>query len=146
MLNFGQNNMATLSSNYPRGCTEEQIITVIDDLSKDILASGGNINTVLRLSPIIALGQSELQKRVLESSHLINKELHAEVKRLSDITNKNTISSEKYANASKFISLVALILSLLSIAISIYFSVQLNTESDIWRHEEINLLQKILNK
>jgi hypothetical protein len=138
--------MANIPNNYPGGCTDKQILFVIDELSNEIIISGGDINVVLRLSPIITLGQSELQKRILESSRLITNDLHVEVKKLSEVADKNTRSSEKYAKASKAISLVALFLSIVSIGISIYLSIRSDRNDNYWKRDEINLLQKMLDK
>lgn len=138
--------MASIPKNYPNGCTDEQILSVTSELSKEIIDSGGNINVVLRFSPIITVGQSELQKRILEGNRLITRDLHAEVKRLSEIADKNSASSERYAKASKIISLGALLISIFSILISIYFSIESTKETFKWRQDEINLLQRILDK
>jgi preprotein translocase subunit SecY len=100
----------------------------------------------LQLSPLIVLGQSELQKRILKNSQIVTQELHVEVKHLSDMTDKNTKSSELYSKASKEVAVVALILSAISIVISIYFSMQSSRGEDEWRHQQTSLLQGILNK
>lgn len=138
--------MATIPTNYPSGCTDEQISLSISELSKEILDSGGDINIVLRFSPIISLGQTELQKRILERNQAITVSLQTEVKRLAEITEKNIASSEKFSKSSIRISIVALFISMLAVGISIYFSIQSNQETKEWRQDEINLLQKILAK
>ncbi len=55
--------MATLPKDYPYGATDKAISTTIRELSNDVLGSGANINRVLQLTPLIALGQNELQSR-----------------------------------------------------------------------------------
>ncbi len=131
--------MTNIPSNYPNGCTNEQIISSISDLSKDILDSNANINTVLQLSPIISLGQLELHTRILNDSKSITKNLHDEVKRLVE-------SSERNEKASKRISLAALIISFFSFFLTIYFSTQSNRQNEEWQQTQIQLLQKIVEK
>jgi hypothetical protein len=55
--------MQNLKPNYPHGSTKREIETVIRDYSKQIAEDEGDINTVLQLTPIILLGQSEIQGR-----------------------------------------------------------------------------------
>lgn len=54
----------SIPSNYPHGCTDEQIRQALVDLSSELIS--GHINDVLRLSPLVAAGQSELQARIAE--------------------------------------------------------------------------------
>jgi len=53
--------MATIPANYPDGCTPEEIRTAIKDMQADLVASSYRINAVLQYSPLINLGQSELE-------------------------------------------------------------------------------------
>jgi len=138
--------MARIPLNYPTDSSNEKIIEVINELSREIIDSGANINLVLQLSPVISLGQIELQKRILENNRNITSDLHTEVSKLSKITEQNSISSKKYARASTLISIMALTISFIALGISIYFSIQDNKETEQWRSEEINLLQNILKK
>ena len=114
--------MARIPLNYPTDSSNEKIIEVINELSREIIDSGANINLVLQLSPVISLGQIELQKRILENNRNITSDLHTEVSKLSKITEQNSISSKKYARASTLISIMALTISFIALGISIYFS------------------------
>jgi hypothetical protein len=138
--------MATIPNNYPSGCSDEQIFQVINELSGEIISSGGNINEVLRSSPLISLGQAEIQKRILANNQSVTTELNAEVKRLTKISEENAKSAEKYSRASKIFSIAALIIALISVVISIFFSTQSNQTNLKWQKEQSNLLQKILEK
>jgi len=55
--------MANLYPNYPYGCTEKDISKAIKEYSDEIIASRADINKVLQFTPLIALGQGELQSR-----------------------------------------------------------------------------------
>ena len=129
--------MASIPTNYPSESTDGEINSVIKELSLEIVNSGGNINTVMQLSPIISLGQTEMQKRILDGNRSVTSELHAEVKRQSE-------SSERNEKASKRISLAAIILSVVSIAISIYFSVQSDRQNKEWQQTQTSLLQQLV--
>lgn len=138
--------MVSIPTSYPSGCTDEQIFGVINELSGEIISSGGDINLVMRFSPLISLGQAELQKRILANNQTITAELKEEVKNLTKISDKTSKSSREYAQASKRFSIAALVIALLSIAISIYFSLQANRSNLKWQKDQTNLLQRILEK
>jgi hypothetical protein len=55
--------MAKLVKEYPHGCSDKQISKAIEDYANEITASGGDINTVLRLTPLMVVGHAELQSR-----------------------------------------------------------------------------------
>ena len=110
--------MANIPKNYPSGSTDEEIYQAIKELSADVLNSGANINTVLQLTPVVNLGQNELQKRILERS------------------SKETSKLEKIAIV---IASVSIILS----AIAIYFSYQSVKSSERWENNQIELLKQI---
>jgi len=55
--------MATLSKDYPHGGSEREISKAIEDFADEITLSEGDINTVLRLTPLIVIGHAELQSR-----------------------------------------------------------------------------------
>jgi len=55
--------MAKIYEDYPHGRSEEQISKAIEDFADEITASDGDINTVLRLTPLIVIGHAELQSR-----------------------------------------------------------------------------------
>lgn len=130
-------------NNYPTGCNNEEVLIVIKGLSQEMIASGANINTVLRLSPLITAGQVELQKRILEKNHLTTAELHKETAQLKEITKQYSLSSEKFAVASRLISFLALGISILSIIVSIYFGIISNRSDKEWQVEQLKLLKEI---
>ena len=110
-----------IHKNYPSGSPDEEIFVVISDFSKRIVDSNFNINTVLQLSPAIQLGQSEIQKRILERSA------------------KETSKIQKLA-------ICIAIISLLFSFIAIYLT-YLNIRSDqVWQTNQINLLKEIEKK
>ena len=49
--------------NYPYGCGDQQISLMLREYADEISASGGNVNKVLQLAPLIVIGQAELQGR-----------------------------------------------------------------------------------
>lgn len=62
--------------NYPHGCTDEQILLVLQDINTELLRCGANVNDVLQLGPLITIGQTELQARI---SNRNSKELQAAI-------------------------------------------------------------------
>ena len=50
-------------SNYPRGCSDTQILETVQAVSAELLRRGAQVNAVLQLSPLITIGQLELQAR-----------------------------------------------------------------------------------
>lgn len=54
--------------NYPHGCTDEQILLVLQAINTELLKRGANVNDVLRLGPLITIGQTELQTRLANRS------------------------------------------------------------------------------
>jgi hypothetical protein len=60
--------VATLPANYPHGCTDDEILEGLTALGQEILQTGGEINVVLRLSPLVTIGQNELQARRAKQS------------------------------------------------------------------------------
>ena len=55
-------------SNYPRGCSDAQILETVQAVSAELLRQGAQVNAVLRLSPLITIGQLELQARLADRS------------------------------------------------------------------------------
>lgn len=55
--------MTTINSLYPHGMKDEEIEGAIKEYSAEIHSSKANMNTVLQFSPLIQLGQLELQRR-----------------------------------------------------------------------------------
>lgn len=117
--------MVSISLNYPNKSSSTEIENVIGELSREILDTGGNINVVLRYQPLISIGQAEQQKRLV--SDLIE-------------------SSKRNEKSSTKISVIALLISILSIIITIYYSHISNIQDNDWQSSQINLLQKILDK
>lgn len=52
-----------LPANYPYGCSEAQISKSLREYADQIIASDAQINTVLQLTPLIVIGNTELQSR-----------------------------------------------------------------------------------
>ena len=57
-----------IPSNYPHGCTDEQILLTLQAISTELLRRGASANDVLQLGPLISIGQSELQARLATRS------------------------------------------------------------------------------
>ena len=110
--------MAEILNNYPTGCTEEQINQIVKELSSSIVTSGGNINSVMQLAPLVQLGQNELQKRIIE---------------------KSVRNSERAANIAVGLSIFSVLLTLVAIGLA-YLSFQSDED---WKKEETQLLTSI---
>lgn len=59
--------MPTIPENYPDGCESEQIKTTIREMQNHLVQNGFQVNSVLQFSPLINLGQSELERRQNEA-------------------------------------------------------------------------------
>ncbi len=57
---------AKLYKGYPREMSNEEIVNVIKSYNEVIVGSKGDINKVLQFSPLIQLGENELQSRKIE--------------------------------------------------------------------------------
>lgn len=55
--------MATLYTNYPEGMKDGEIIKCVREYTDEIIRSGAQVNTVWQLTPLIQIGQYELEKR-----------------------------------------------------------------------------------
>jgi len=55
--------MATIDRQYPHGMKDNEIENKIKDYSEIIVGSDPNMDTLLQYSPLIQLGQNELQRR-----------------------------------------------------------------------------------
>jgi hypothetical protein len=60
--------MATIPGNYPHGSTDDEILQVMQDVTEDLARGGFDINHVLRMSPLITVGQNEMQARIARRS------------------------------------------------------------------------------
>jgi hypothetical protein len=60
--------MPTIPPNYPHGCSDDEILQVMQDVTTDLQRGGFDINHVLRISPIITVGQNEMQTRIAQRS------------------------------------------------------------------------------
>ena len=110
--------MASIPQNYPHGCKDEEISQVIKELCDDILKAGANINTVLRLTPLVELGQGEIQKRIIDRS----------------------------AKTSGRLATIAIIVATISVVMSgvaVYFSYVSITSSAVWQTEQLKILREI---
>jgi hypothetical protein len=58
----------SLSHDYPHGRTDAEILETLTALAREINRSGADINIVLRLRPLITVGQNELQARFARRS------------------------------------------------------------------------------
>ncbi len=124
--------MATIPLHYPAGCTDEQIQSFITESSKEMVSAYEDPTMIVRSNPIISLGEFELQKRIIQG-------LHSEIQKQSE-------SSKRTERSSWRISVAALILSIVSIGITIYFSHQSDTQNEAWQKTQIDLLQKLIDK
>jgi hypothetical protein len=52
-----------MPENYPYGSDEKEISSALRGYADEIIASGGDVNTVLQLAPLIVIGHTELQSR-----------------------------------------------------------------------------------
>jgi len=57
---------ATLPKEFPFGLKDDEIAAMLRDYTEEIFKDEGQINTVLVFTPLIHLGQMELQKRAAE--------------------------------------------------------------------------------
>jgi len=64
--------MATLPPNYPAGCSDDELVRLVSELNLEILKTGAKINDVMRIQPLVTIGQTELQLRM---SHRTSQDL-----------------------------------------------------------------------
>ena len=64
--------MATIYNDYPHGMKEKEIEDAIKEYSEEISAARGNINATMVYSPLIQLGQTELQSRQTKRATLLS--------------------------------------------------------------------------
>jgi hypothetical protein len=104
--------MADLPLNYPHGASDEEILQALEDLGAHILKSGGDINVVLQLSPLVTIGQNELQARQAKRS---GEQLHAAIEtfRTSSDRASRTLIRLTYVLVLLTVALVALTIVLL---------------------------------
>jgi len=55
--------MAKLYTKYPYGCSNRNLADAIREYSDEIIESRADINKVMQLTPLVTLGQNELQSR-----------------------------------------------------------------------------------
>ncbi len=60
--------MAQVPPHYPNGCTDDELTIIVRDLGSELLKHGAGINDVMRIQPLIAIGQAELQSRLIKST------------------------------------------------------------------------------
>ncbi len=61
--------MANLYKNFPHGLDDGMLLAAVNEYADAIFTSKADINVVLQLSPLVQLGQYELQKRAFERSN-----------------------------------------------------------------------------
>ena len=68
--------MATIPANYPDGSSDNEIKTAIREMQDDLASAKYSINAVLQFSPLINLGQFELERRqstaILKQSRVVS--------------------------------------------------------------------------
>jgi len=111
--------MPNLPEGFPTDCSDEKIIEVINEFSSQLRASNASINASMNYSPVIQLGQNELQRRF--------------VNRTSDTSSRLTKISIIIASLSILLSFVAIICAVASIR-----------SSHRWEDRQIKLLEKII--
>ena len=82
--------MAEVPRNYPQGCTDEQLISVISALGQELLKGGAQVNDVLRIQPLIAVGQAEIQLRLMKRQDDRLGELKAAIKAFDMASTRQT--------------------------------------------------------
>ena len=111
-------NMLNIPDNFPSRASNEEVLRVIKEVHDEIANSGFNVDKVLQLSPIIQVGQSELQTRFM---------------------NKSAETSDKLAKIAVGIAVLSLVIS----GTTIYISVLLNNEDNTVRNEQLQVLEEI---
>lgn len=84
--------------NYPSGSTDEEIHRIIKEYSQAIISSGVQINSVLQFSPIILLGQNELQKRTIEKMQKVNEKNLSTIEKIKEVNEKSLLTVEQLKN------------------------------------------------
>lgn len=82
---------------YPVSCSETELVSIIQALTTEMLNTGPNINDVLRIGPLISIGQTELQRRLADRS---SKELREAMENFRDSSAQS--SSELQEGISRF--------------------------------------------
>ena len=104
-----------ISKKFPTDLNDTEINLAIKGMSDEILNSGANINSVMQFSPLIQMGQNELQSRVLQKS----------------------------ANESSRTERIALGIAIFSVIISLTLYWLSSLSDNKWKDQELSILQKI---
>jgi hypothetical protein len=122
--------------NYPTGCTDEQLQQSIDAIYAHIVASGADINEVLRLTPLAQSGQNELTHR-----HVRRAQEEAVAAR-ADAADANT-RALAISRRSLVVSVAAAALSVALSGAAAYFAWDASTSTWRWEAKQLPILQGI---
>ena len=126
----------SLPGNFPTGSTDEEILRAVATLHERILESRGNINDVMRLTPLAQSGQNELMRRYIQRSA----DAAAETSKQSVSTNQRALTISK---RSLIVSVVAAGVSIMLSAIAAYFAWEASSSSSRWEARQVPILQGI---
>jgi len=121
-----------IPENYPRDCSDEAIIKVINFYASNISKAGNTSPSITGWSSIIQLGQNELQ--------------HRSIKEQMDIIKDSSDSSSLLGRRALYISIFSFVLSFLAISISIYIATLSIKSSQRWEDKQIKLISEINEK
>ena len=122
--------------NHPTGCTDEQLQQSIDAIYAFIVASGADINQVLRLTPLAQSGQNELTHR-----HVRRAQEEAVAAR-ADAATANT-RALAISRRSLVVSVAAAALSIVLAGVAAYFAWDASTSSSRWEATQVPILERI---
>jgi hypothetical protein len=102
--------------NYPRGCTDAQILETLERISAELLRSGAQINRVLQLSPLITIGQLELQARLADRS---SREMAVAMGQLQNAVGEFKKSSDRASKALIRLTVVLVVLTVVLVGLTV---------------------------
>lgn len=130
--------MATISNDYPFSISDQDLEVQIQGLVTQIRehrTTDETLNlTESQILQFISLGQSELQSR-------INKKTNLEIDLLKNLIDQDSKNAKKVSTASLRYSSAALIIALLTLFASTYFSIRGENSDKEWQDQEIRTLQ-----
>ena len=116
--------------------TPEEILEEVNAIAQQPDTTGVPHNRqVKRLAVTTAEGVVALHDEVAQ--------LKAITKTLTETTQEYSTSSEKFAKASRLISIAALAVAVLSLFISLYLGISANRSSDAWQEKQLKILNDI---
>nr|MDA8262937.1 hypothetical protein [Actinomycetota bacterium] len=98
--------------NYPQACTDDELTATVRDLGLEILKSGARINDVMRIQPLMAVGQTELQLRLI-------KRLSDQVDHLQDAIKTLQDASEASSRRLAWLSIALVVLTAALVGVTI---------------------------